>query len=214
MTETVHRPTQRRAIHAVVGLAAAVALAAVLYGKKADSGKEAAGECAASTALLARIAPLEKGAVAAAVSSKRAEPMPVLDFQARDGAPTSLAAFRGRVVLLNLWATWCVPCREEMPTLDQLQATLGGPDFEVVAINIDTKRLERVPDFLREANISKLALYSDPRAEAFFRLKTSGKVLGLPTTYLIGRDGCAIATMAGPANWASPDAQALVEAAF
>ncbi len=214
MTETAPRLTQRRAIQAVVGLAAAIALAAVLYGKKDDSGKEVAGECAASTASLSRIAPLERGEVAAALSSKRAEPMPALDFQGRDGAPTSLAAFRGRVVLLNLWATWCVPCREEMPTLDKLQETLGGPDFEVVAINIDTKRLERVPDFLREANISKLAFYSDPTADAFLRLKTSGKVLGLPTTYLIGRDGCAIATMAGPANWASTDAQALVKAAF
>ena len=187
--------------------AAVVALAAVLYGMRANSGKETAGQCSATAERLASIEALEKGDVAAATSPKRPAQVVALDFLGPDGKATSLADFRGKVVLFNLWATWCVPCREEMPML-------GSKDFEVVAVNIDTTRLERVQAFLREAKISSLAAYSDPKADTFYRLKTAGKALGLPTSILVGRDGCEIATMAGPANWASGDALALVKAAL
>lgn len=115
---------------------------------------------------------------------------------------------------MNLWATWCVPCREEMPALDRLQAKLGSGDFEVVAINVDTARLERAKDFLKDTGVKNLAFYSDPKADVFYRLRTAGKVVGLPTTFLVGRDGCEIAVMSGPADWASDDAIALIRAAL
>ena len=204
------KPARRIAAIAV----AVVALAAVLYGMRANSGKETAGQCSATAERLASIEPLEQGDVAAATSPKRPAQVVALDFLGPDGKATSLADFRGKVVLFNLWATWCVPCREEMPALDQLQRMLGSKDFEVVAVNIDTTRLERVQAFLRDAKISSLAAYSDPKADTFYRLKTAGKALGLPTSILVGRDGCEIATMAGPANWASGDALALVKAAL
>lgn len=198
----------------LVGLAAFAIVAAVLYGKTPEGDKDASLRCAASNTALKRVAPLEKGAVAAAASSSTAKPMAALEFLAPGGAKTSLDAFSGKVVLLNLWATWCVPCREEMPTLDKLQGQLGSKDFEVVAVNIDTARLERAPEFLRQIGVSHLAFYSDPKADVFYRLKTAGKVTGLPTSILIGRDGCEIATMAGPADWASGDAVAMIKAAF
>lgn len=195
-----------------VGAVAALAVGAVLYGNK--GAKETSGQCAASAAALSRVTPLEKGEVAALASPKTPSPVAALDFLAPDGKPLSLKSFAGRVILLNLWATWCVPCREEMPALDRLQQTLGSKDFEVVAINIDTTRLERVGAFLGDAKVENLARYADPKADVFYRLRTAGKAVGLPTSILIGRDGCEIAAMAGPANWASDDALALIRAAL
>ncbi|HMN72188.1 MAG TPA: TlpA disulfide reductase family protein [Rhodoblastus sp.] len=214
MTEQTTRPAPRKTRPFLIGGALVVVAAAVLYGIIAPAGKKAPGLCMASDAALGRVAPLARGAVAAASSPKEAQPMTALDFLGPDGKPVSLDAFRGRVTLVNIWATWCVPCREEMPTLDRLQAELGSKDFEVVAINVDTARLERARDFLKEISVKNLAFYSDPKADVFYRLRTAGKVVGLPTTFLVGRDGCEIAAMAGPADWASDDALALIRAAL
>ena len=142
------------------------------------------------------------------------QPLVELSFDAPQGQRRSLADFRGRTVLLNLWATWCIPCRQEMPALDRLQAKLGGADFEVVAIDIDTARLDRRQAFLDQAGVKSLAFYADPSAEVFERLKQAGKVVGLPTTLLLDPQGCALGTMAGPAQWDSPDAVNLVMAAL
>jgi thiol-disulfide isomerase/thioredoxin len=106
-----------------------------------------------------------------------------------------------------------VPCREEMPSLDRLQAKLGGDDFEVVAVDIDTTRLERRRAFLKEAGVSSLGFYADPKAEVFQVLKKAGKVVGLPTTLLIDGQGCELGVMPGPADWASEDAMRLISAA-
>jgi thiol-disulfide isomerase/thioredoxin len=117
-------------------------------------------------------------------------------------------------VLFNLWATWCVPCRKEMPALDALQARLGGPDFEVVAVNIDTRDPEKPKRWLHEVGIGHLAYYADPAAKTFQDLKAVGKAFGMPTTLLIDREGCELAALAGPAEWASGDAVKLIEAAL
>ena len=115
-----------------------------------------------------------------------------LSFNAPDGKKVTLADFKGRALLVNLWATWCVPCRAEMPALDRLQAKAGGADFEVVAINVDTARLERAPAFLDEIGVKTLTRYADPSADAFETLRLAGKALGLPTSLLIDKDGCEI----------------------
>jgi Redoxin len=99
-----------------------------------------------------------------------------------------------------------------MPALDRLQAKAGGSDFEVVAVNVDTARLERAPAFLDEIGVKTLMRYSDPSADAFEALRLSGKALGLPTSLLIDKEGCEIGVVAGPANWDSPDAVAAVAA--
>jgi thiol-disulfide isomerase/thioredoxin len=153
------------------------------------------------------------GQVAALAVRKAPKPADDLAFRKPDGATVRLADFRGRVVLLNLWATWCVPCRQEMPALDRLQAMAGSKDFEVAAVNIDTTRLERPKAFLDEIGVKSLTRYADPAADVFQVLKRSGKALGLPTTLLIGADGCEIGVMAGPAEWDAPEALALVKAA-
>jgi len=128
-------------------------------------------------------------------------PMPEIRFEDGEGNESTLADFRGRVVLLNVWATWCVPCREEMPTLDRLQAELGGPAFEVLALSIDRAGPDAVREFYAEIGIENLALHIDPSAKAMFALG----VVGLPTTILIDREGNELGRLVGPAEWDSPE---------
>ncbi len=197
-------------------IVAVLAAAALLYVTIGSGGKETAEAqaCATSAAQRAAIDRAAKGEVAAMTITKQPKPVTQLVFNGPEGQPESLDAFKGRVVLLNLWATWCVPCRQEMPALDRLAAKLGGPDFQVVAVNIDTARLDKPKTFLNEIGVKSLPFYSDPKADVFYRLKQAGKVVGLPTTILIDRNGCEIGTMAGPALWDSPDGIGLIEAAM
>jgi thiol-disulfide isomerase/thioredoxin len=116
-------------------------------------------------------------------------------------------------VLFNLWATWCVPCRKEMPALDALQAKLGGSRFDVVAVNIDTRDPEKPKAWLKEVGINRLAYFADPQAKVFQDLKAVGRAFGMPTTLLIDPEGCEIAALAGPAEWASDDAVKIVQSA-
>jgi thiol-disulfide isomerase/thioredoxin len=199
-------------IVAVVAALAVLIGAAVLYGKGLGGGKDEAAECPAAKAVAARLAPLAHGEVAALNVNKDPKPAIDISFDGADGKKLTLASFKGRNVLLNLWATWCVPCRSEMPALDRLQAKLGGANFEVVAVNIDTSRLDRPKTFLIDAGVKSLANYSDSSADSFEALRVAGKALGLPTSLLIGADGCELAVMAGPAQWDSDDAAKVVAA--
>jgi thiol-disulfide isomerase/thioredoxin len=191
---------------------AAVAAAAVLYEKGQPAGKAEADCPAASQAAALRLAPLAKGDVAALAVAQKPHPALPLAFSSADGKKLTLADFKGRALLVNLWATWCVPCRAEMPALDRLQAKAGAADFEVVAINVDTARLERAPAFLDEIGVKTLARYSDSSGDAFEALRLSGKALGLPTSLLIDKQGCELGVVAGPANWDAPDAAAAIAA--
>lgn len=161
-----------------------------------------------------RIAPLVKGEVAALAVVSTPRKLPELSFQDATGQARTLAHWRGRTVLFNLWATWCVPCRKEMPALDALQSKLGGPAFEVVAVNIDTRDPEKPKSWLKEVGVSKLGYFGDPSAKVFQDLKEAGKAFGMPTTLLVDPVGCEIATLAGPAEWASEDALKLISAAL
>ena len=197
-----------------IGALAILALGLVLYGIKPPGGKEEAVSpaCPGAAELTARLKPLVHGEVAALGLAAHPKPLPELLFNTPEGTKTSLADFKGRTILLNLWATWCVPCRQEMPALDRLQGLRGSKDFTVAAVNIDTARLDRPKAFLEEAGVKNIKLYTDSTADTFQTLKQAGKVIGLPTTILIGKDGCEIGTMAGPAQWDSPDALALLDA--
>ena len=117
-------------------------------------------------------------------------------------------------MLLNLWATWCEPCKREMPALDRLQGELGGPGFEVAAVNIDTRNLDRPKLWLDGAGIRKLTYYKDTEATIFQDLRRAGLAEGMPTTILIDPKGCLLGRLAGPAEWAGPDGQALIKAAL
>jgi len=188
--------------------------ARALYVNSLGGGKkEANGACAASVATAAALKDLARGEVAAMVVAAEPEPMPALAFNGPDGAQKTLADFKGKTLLLNIWATWCVPCRAEMPALDRLQQQAGSDAFEVVAINVDTTRLERPKALFEEVGVKSLKLYADPKADIFFRLKQSGQVLGLPTTFLVDPAGCRLGVMAGPANWDSAEGRALISRA-
>jgi thiol-disulfide isomerase/thioredoxin len=153
---------------------------------------------------------LNKGAMAAFVVRPKPLPLPDFSFDGPGGAKETSAALKGKVVLLNIWATWCVPCREEMPQLNALQAELGGPKFEVVAINIDKGGAEKAKTFLEETGAKDLAFYADPTGKLFARLKA----VGMPTTLLLNSQGEEMGRLVGPADWASPEAKALIEAAI
>ena len=127
--------------------------------------------------------------------------VPEISFADVAGQPKTLADYSGRVVLLNIWATWCAPCRKEMPTLDRLQAKLGGPDFEVIALSMDRKGPDVVKKFYAEIGVTHLALNIDTSAKAMFALNA----VGLPMTLLIDRDGKEIGRLIGPAEWDAPD---------
>jgi thiol-disulfide isomerase/thioredoxin len=212
MTDPTPAPRFRRPPTAVFAAALAVVIgAAILYGKGPHTGKDAAA-CPGAKAAAARLAPLAEGQLAALEVDSHPKPAVDISFKDADGRKLTLADFKGRNVLLNLWATWCVPCRAEMPALDRLQAKRGGADFQVVAVNIDTNRLDRPPAFLDEAGVKTLKRYSDPTADAFEALKVAGKALGLPTSLLVDAEGCELAVMAGPAPWDSAAGDKVVTA--
>lgn len=200
------------------GLAAAglvVALVGLgLYGTRTLWGNRDSQSCAASAPTLAALAPLSRGELAAFEVAKRPGRALDLTFERPDGTPTRLGDLRGRTLLVNLWATWCEPCRREMPALDKLQGMLGGPGFEVVAINIDTRNLDKPKSWLKEVGVSHLAYYADPKANIFRELQQAGEADGMPTTLLIDPRGCQLGRMAGPADWVGPDGLALVRAAL
>ena len=192
---------------AVLGLAA-------VYGIAASQRNGADAACAPALATAKRIAPLAHGEVAAVNVATEGHRVPALTFKDAAGADKKLADWHDRVVLLNLWATWCVPCRKEMPALAALQQKLGGANFEVVAVNIDTRDPDKPKAWLKEAGITDLAYYADASARVFQELKAAGKAIGMPTSLIIDGAGCEIAALSGPAEWASDDALALVRAAL
>ncbi|HEY0218347.1 MAG TPA: TlpA disulfide reductase family protein [Afipia sp.] len=169
--------------------------------------------CRPAVDLAKKIAPLAHGEVAALTMATNPLRIPDLAFDDGEGKPRQISEWRGKTVLVNLWATWCVPCRKEMPALDELQGKLGGPKFEVVAINIDTRDPDRPRNFLKEANLTRLGFFTDAKAKVFQDLKSIGRALGMPTSVLVDGAGCEIATIAGPAEWASDDAVTLIKAA-
>jgi len=155
------------------------------------------------------LAGLSKGAMAPLLARPTPLDLPDINFNDAGGAPKSLADWRGKVVLLNVWATWCVPCRDEMPALDRLQTELGGNAFEVVAVNIDKNGSDKARAFLQETGATHLALYTDPSGKLFAALKA----VGMPTTLIIDRNGKEIGRLVGPADWGSPEAKRVIEAA-
>src|SRR6476661_9455077 len=209
-------PAAMRRISFTIGavlIGAAIGFAGV-YGvgglKRSASGDPSCGK---AVELARKTAPLAHGEVAALTMATSPLRLPDLAFEDADGKPRKLSEWRGKTVLVNLWATWCVPCRKEMPALDSLQTKLGGKDFEVVAINIDTRDPEKPKNFMKEANLARLAYFTDTKAKVFQDLKNIGKALGMPTSILVDGQGCEIGTIAGPAEWASDDAIKLIKAA-
>jgi len=194
-------------IGAVIGFAGVYGIGGL---KRSAAGDPA---CRGAVDVARRLAPLAHGDVAALTMATVPLRLPDLAFEDAEGRPKKLSDWRGRTVLVNLWATWCLPCRKEMPALENLQTRLGGPNFEVVAVNIDTRDPEKPKNFLKEINLTRLGYFSDQKAKVFQDLKAIGRALGIPTSVLVDSEGCDIATIAGPADWDSEDAVKLITAA-
>lgn len=134
--------------------------------------------------------------------------VPDIPFADEQGHMLSLKEFRGKTVLLNIWATWCGPCRREMPTLDRLQARLGGERFQIVALSIDRGGPSAIQRFYAETGVRNLALFVDANGRA----GSSLGLVGLPGTLLIDPEGREVARLIGPAEWDSPEMIAFLEA--
>lgn len=205
-------PRHRWRFWGVAGALAAIAAVAVLYGMGAPGGKTA-GLCpAAAAAHSAALAPLAHGDIAALAVDRAPRRAPEIAFSDPAGRKLTLADFRGKALLLNLWATWCVPCRAEMPALDRLQQSAGSADFQVVAVNVDTARLDRPAAFLDQIGVKALTRYADPSGDAFEAMRLAGKALGLPTSLMIDKDGCELGVVAGPVDWDAPVARDAIKA--
>lgn len=173
-----------RTLLGLAGLAVLVAAALAIYSITGERG--APGKAAPQTGV-------------GWISNPQA--VPDLRFQDANGKPYTLSDFRGKLVLLNLWATWCAPCREEMPALDRLEQTLGGADFQVVALSLDSSGAAAVRRFYDEIGIRKLAIFVDSSMEATGKLRT----IGIPTTVLVDREGRERWRRTGPAEWDAPE---------
>lgn len=170
--------------------------------------------CADRAAEAKKVGAAATGGVAAMLAADPPRSMAALAFDGPDGKRLTLADFKGKTIVFNLWATWCPPCRAEMPSLDRLQDRMGGGDFEVVSVNVDTGDKAKPEKFLQETGVVHLAHYRDPSLDLFNDLKKEGLALGLPVTLLIDGEGCLIAHMNGPAEWAGDDATRLVRTAM
>lgn len=202
----------------IAAVAGVVAGAAAVYVKETGSGNgmaetAATGDCQPAQAQGAALTPFAKGQVAAMAAARAPLSLETVAFKGADGQPLTVQNFAGKTVLLNLWATWCIPCREEMPALNALQKSMGNDKFEVVAVNIDTGDDEKPKAFRSENGIDTLGYYRDNSMGVFNALKKQGLAFGLPVTLLIDGKGCLISAMNGPAAWDSDDAKGLIKAA-
>ncbi|MCO5064816.1 MAG: TlpA family protein disulfide reductase [Rhizobiaceae bacterium] len=213
------------ALAAVAGLAAGAVAVYVTGGPErnmpADAPQAASTApapqdtaCAAAADEAKTVAAAATGDVAAMLPADPPRSLASLSFNGPEGKPMTLGDFSGRTVLMNLWATWCAPCRAEMPALDALQRDKGSERFEVVAVNVDTGDDTKPRKFLEETGVQSLAYYRENTLALFEDLKKQGLALGLPVTLLIDPRGCLVASMNGPAEWSGPDAHRLIEKAL
>ncbi|MHA1165004.1 MAG: TlpA family protein disulfide reductase [Alphaproteobacteria bacterium] len=201
-------------IFLIAGFVTAAAGFGALYVNLGGNGNDAPLPKAQSGKPSAKIAPslktYSKGHMITFVARSEPQDLPGIKFVSDDGSEKSLKEWRGKVVLLNLWATWCAPCRKEMPALDKLKADLGGDDFDLVALSIDRTGLDKPRKFLKEIGVKHLKLYNNSTG----KLAASLKVFGMPTTLLLNREGKELGRLVGPAEWGSDDAIALIRAAI
>ncbi|MGH6860611.1 MAG: thiol:disulfide interchange protein TlpA [Phyllobacterium sp.] len=216
-TQKTPRNNNKRII-ALAALAGIAAGAVAVYVMERPSGNIVAGtnpadQCTLKAGNAGKVDAAATGAVAAMRGSDAPQSMASLAFTAPDGKPVRLGDFKGKTLLVNLWATWCAPCREEMPALDALETAKGGDGFQVVTINIDTGDDSKPKAFLSEIGVKSLDLYRDPSMGVFNELKRKNLAFGLPVTMVVDREGCQIAAMNGPADWSSEDAARFIDAA-
>lgn len=190
-------------IIAVAALSATFIAGGIYYYYGTNAPEETAGSLPPTAPATATQS--EKGFSFSALATPK--PLPELKFVNSEGREMTLGSFKSRTVLLNIWATWCGPCRREMPTLDRLQAKLGGPDFQVVPLSIDREGLPAVKAFYQELGLKALGIYVDQTGRTTDKLG----VVGIPTTLLVDREGREIGRTVGPAEWDSDEVLQVLE---
>lgn len=223
MTEQMNKHSKSKfliPLLVVFGVGVAAAGVYVMNGGDGNQSIEVSANSPDAVAMLAlktKASEIEKSAVgdvAAMLALDEPIQLPVHKFVGPDGTEQTMDQFKGKVLLVNLWATWCAPCREEMPALSELQTAKSGDDFEVVTINIDRGDRTKPDGFLKDIGVDNLALYQDSSMGIFNSLKKEGIAFGLPVTMLLDEDGYVIGSMNGPAHWSSQDALNYIDAAI
>lgn len=211
MTDKHNKPN-RQIIIGTGLFVAAVGIAAAVFVSNAMPGL--AATCDIRTDAVQKVDAAAGGELAALLPSDSGRGFADLAFIDAEGNAMTLADFQGKKLLVNFWATWCAPCREEMPDLDAIEMRYGGDDFAVVAISLDMGSDGPVAAglFLEEIGATNLALYADPSYKVFERLRNEAVTLGLPATLLLDEEACEIAVLQGPAHWDSDDGNRVIEA--
>lgn len=207
-----HRWLSYAAAAVGLGLVFGVAVIATA-GPDVLRGLAEAPQCRAATRVAEAVAPLARGQMAALRPVTPAD-VSALPFDGTGESARTLGELSGRVTLLNLWATWCAPCRAEMPELAGLHEARSGENFAVVATSIDDRETGRPERFLEETGAEALTYHREPTLTLFNSLRQAGLAPGMPTTLIIAPDGCVAATLAGAAAWNGPDALRVVDAAI
>jgi thiol-disulfide isomerase/thioredoxin len=171
-----------------------------------------AGECAVQPAAAAAIDAAAVGQLAALNGTGEGRGYKTLAFNDAAGKAMTIADFKGKALLVNFWASWCVPCRAEMPALDALATKYNSDSFMVLPINLDIGAggLDKAKAFLDENTFANLPLYADNSFAAFERLKQEAVAIGLPATLVLDKNGCELAVLQGPAEWDTADGEAVV----
>ena len=198
---------------AVIAAVAVICGGAALYGIAGPDSNAASTQCGTAPKAAAALDALATGEVAAFQLAAEPEYLGGLTFRGENGEGRALSDFAGKTLLVNVWATWCAPCRREMPALDRLQAAEADARFAVMPISIDLGSRDKPAAFLKSVGASNLPLLTDPSTEIFNDLKRRSLALGLPVTLLIDPKGCLLGHINGPAEWDSADGVKLVQAA-
>jgi thiol-disulfide isomerase/thioredoxin len=215
MTETAPHtprkgPPRRVVTAAAIGAAVVVALGVGVF----NFTRAPATECPIQAEAARAIDAAATGELAALNGTGGGRGYSAMAFEDGAGKPLTVAAFAGKKLLVNFWASWCIPCREEMPELDRLAAKYNGAGFQVLPIDLDVgdDGIAKAKAFLSKGNWANLPLYADPTLKAFDTLKTTGVSLGLPTSLLLDAKGCELGVLQGPAKWDTSDGYRVIEA--
>lgn len=184
---------------------AASIISALLYGALLLGASPAAADLGAGQ--IAELKAARTGDMQKMVFHDAPRPRLERAFEDERGATHDVADFAGKIVVFNFWATWCPPCRKEMPSLDRLRAERAGPGFEVVALAMDRASVGKIKDFYLSIGAENLKIYREPT----LRIGAEAGVLGMPITLILDREGREIARLQGEADWAGPDALAMLD---
>lgn len=200
----------------ILSLIAIMAVGFGIYAIYQGAGNEPVAENnqQTQTTIARTLKPFAKGDMAAMRILEVPLDLTRLSFSDGEGKTVNISDWHGKTVLLNLWATWCPPCRHEMPFLEDLEKQLGSETFQVVSVSIDLKSPDKPMAFFAEIGLKALKFYWDGTARIFSELKKENLAFGMPTTVLINSDGKALGVLNGPATWNGEDAIQLINQAL